>query len=163
MHSHHRGRGKILFEVLCVLSLAASFAGAWDQTGSSALLASASIMALFALYWSLGLFARRRSEPAVQSIAAVAEPPEAAVVSAVPEEVFARDPEAETAVRVEVLPFQPDLPPEPEPVAPAPKKKRARKAKKVAADVAAVVEQPEPASLGEPVAHERPPEPLFEH
>ena len=79
MHSHHRARGKILFEVLCALSLAASFAVASVQTGSSALLASASIMALVAIYWSFGLFARDRSELGSQPAPAVADAREAAV------------------------------------------------------------------------------------
>src|SRR5687768_17751517 len=75
MHRHHRGRGKIFFEVFCALGFAASFAGAWDQTGSSALLASASIVALFAVYWSFGLFARDRLDDVAKPAAAVAEAP----------------------------------------------------------------------------------------
>ena len=169
MHSHRRARGKVLFEVLCALSLAASFAGAWDQTGSSALLASASIMALFAIYWAFGLVGRARADHdaqpsavvAVQPVAAVAEAREAAVEPAVREEVFAREPEVRAADRVEVFPFEPDVPTEPEVVAPAPKKKRARKAKKAAADAAPVVEQPEPAAFGEQISH-APIEQLFE-
>ncbi len=100
MHSHRRVRGKVLFEVLCALSLAASFAGAWDQTGSSALLASAAIMALVAIYWAFGLVGRDRADlaaqpsavAAVQPVAAVAEAGEAAVEPAVREEVFACEP-----------------------------------------------------------------------
>lgn len=128
MHRHHRGRGKILFEVFCALGLAASFAGAWDQTGSSALLASASIMALFAFYWSFGLFARDGLDDAAKPTAAVAEAPEAQV---------------ETAAQVQAFACEPEVPTEPEPVAPAPKKRRARKAKAEAV-VAPVVEPPQP-------------------
>ena len=145
MYSHQRARGKILFEVLVALSLAASFAGAWDQTGSPALLASASIMALFAVYWSFGLVSRDRSVHAAQPVAAVAEAREFEVVAAAPEPILAPEPEA---------------PVEPEPVAPAPKKPRARKAKKSAADTAPVVEQQtQPA---EPVSNGLPIEQLFE-
>src|SRR5687768_9499464 len=108
MHSHQRARWKILFEAFCALGLAASFAGAWDQTGSSALLASASIMAVVAVYWSLGLVRRDRSDQlaqpsavvAVQPVAAVAEAQEAAVEPAVSEEVFAFEPDVPTADRV---------------------------------------------------------------
>lgn len=127
MHSHHRARGKVLFEVLCALSLAASFASAWDEIGSPSLLASASIMALFALYWSFGLFARDRVAEVAQPTAAVAEAPVAQVEIAVPQEVFACEPQV-------VI--------EPEPVAAAPKKRPARKAKKSAAVVAPMVEEP---------------------
>ena len=162
MHSNHRARGKILFEVLCVLSLAASFAGAWDQTGSSALLASAAILALFAFYWAFGVFGRGRAEPVVQPVAAAADAREVAVEIAVRDEVFACEPEVPTAERLEVFPFQPDVPSEPEPVAPAPKKKRARKTKKAAADAAPAVEQPESVAFDEPMSHGPPLEPLFE-
>ena len=147
MHSHHRARGKIFFEVLCALSLAASFAVASNQTGSSALLASASIMALVAISWSFGLFARDRSELGSQPAPAVADAREAAV---------------ETPVREEVVTCEPEVPTEPEPVAPAPKKQRARKARKAAADVALVTEPPEPAVIEEPAYHGPPLEPLFE-
>ena len=61
MQSHRRSRGKILFEALCGFGLAASFAGAWQQTGASALLTSASIMGLAAIYWSFGLLGRDRA------------------------------------------------------------------------------------------------------
>ena len=162
MHSHQRARGKIVFEAFCGLSLAASFAGAWDQTGSTALLASAAIMALASIYWLFGLVSRGRSDPAAQPSAVVVDAPEAEVETAVRDEVFACEPEVPTADRVEIFPFEPDVPTELEPVAPAPKKKRARKTKKAAADVAPAVEQPEPAVFDEPVSYGPPPEPLFE-
>src|SRR5688572_31957107 len=135
MHRQHRGRGKIFFEVLCALSLAASFAGAWDQTGSSALLASASIVALFALYWSFGLFARDRSDEVARPAATVAKTPAAlaeapAAVAEAPAAVAeAPVAVAEAPAQVHIFAFEPEVPAEPEPIAPAPKKKRARKAK----------------------------------
>src|SRR5688572_1340198 len=102
MHSHRRARGKVLFEALCALGLAASFAGAWVETGSSALLASASIVALFAVYWSFGLVARDRVEVPAQPSVAVAD---------------IREPEAEVeTVREEVFARVPEVPSEPEPV-----------------------------------------------
>lgn len=145
MHRHHRGRGKILFEVFCALSLAASFAGAWDQTGSSALLASASIVALFAFYWSFGLFARDRLDDAAKPTAAVAQAPAAQV---------------ETAAQVQVFACEPEVPAEPEPVAPAPKKRRARKAKAEAV-VTPAVEPPQPV-VHESVSDRLPLEQLFD-
>jgi hypothetical protein len=166
MHSHRRSRGKILFEALCAFGLAASFAGAWDQTGASALLASASVMGLFAIYWSFGLFSRERAYQAEQPSAVVAVGPQVEqptpVVAVAPqvevetlrlEEVFARD--AEDALEPEVVA-------EPKPVAKAPKKPRARKTKKAAADVVAVVEQAEPPAFADSPYQGLPVEPLFE-
>ncbi len=181
MQSHRRSRGKVVFEALCGLGLAASFAAAWDQVGAPALLASASITALFAIYWAFGLFGRDPTHQAEQPAAAVApappaEPPTPVVAVAPPveqptpavaaapqvavetlrlEEVFARD--AQEAVERE-----PEVVAEPEPVAKAPKKPRARKAKKATADAGAIVEQPEPAAFAEPAFHALPLEPLFE-
>lgn len=147
MHRHHRARGKIFFEVLCAAGLAASLAGAWDQTGSSALLASASIMALFALYWSFGLFARHRVDAVAQPAAAVAD---------------VREADVETAMQQEVLTREPDVLPEPEPVAAEPKKRRARKVQKAAAPVAPVVEPPEPVAIEQSVFNGPPIEQLFD-
>ncbi len=143
---HRRARGKILFEVLCALALAASFAGAWDQTGSSALLGSAAVVALFAVYWLFGLFARDPVD-AAQLPAAVAETRETAVETPVQEEVFA---------------WEPKVPAEPEPVAAAPKKRPTRKAKKAAAVVAPIVEPLEPVAIEEPVFDGPPLEQLFD-
>lgn len=144
MHSHHRARGKILFEVLCALSLAASFAAAWDEIGSPALLASAAIVALFAVYWSFGLFARRHVAAAAQPVAEVrAAVPEAEVPAAAPEPQFADvPPEVQFAAPAESLA-------ETEPVAAAPKKRPARKSKKAAAAAApsefmVAIEEPAP-------------------
>lgn len=148
MHRHRRARGKILFEALCALLLAASFASAWDQTGSSALLTSAAIMALFATYWSFGLFAREPVAEAAQVTAAVADAQEVQVEPAVQEEAFARE--------AEVLA-------EPEPVVTVePKKRRTRKAQKAAAAVEPVVEPPEPVALEESVSDGLPVEQLFD-
>ena len=155
MHSHRRARGKILFEVLCALSLAASFAGAWDQTGSSALLASASILALVAVYWSFGLVARDRSDDAAQLKPAGADAQEAEVEAAAQQEVLAFDPEV-------LAEPEPEVVADPEPVAAAPKKRPARKAKKAAAVVAPVVERPEPVAIEELVSDGLPLEQLFD-
>ena len=139
MHSHHRARGKILFEILCALSLAVTFAAASDQVGSPALLGSAGIMALFALYWAFGLFARAGVAEVAQPIAAVAESPVAEVEIGAPPEVFA----CETEVVIE-----------PEPVAVGPRKRTPRKAKKSAEIFAPMAE--------EPVFDGPPPEQLFD-
>jgi hypothetical protein len=49
MHSVRHSRSRVLFEVFCALAMSASFAGAWMQTGASALLAAAGVAALYAL------------------------------------------------------------------------------------------------------------------
>jgi hypothetical protein len=168
MHSQRRSRWKVLFEALCGLGLAASFAGAWDQTGASAFLASASITALVAIYWSFGLLGRDRSHQIEQPSAAVAVAPQVeqptAVVAVAPqvevetlrlEEVFARDAE-------EAFTREPEVVAEPQPVAKAVKKPRARKAKKVAVDAVPVVEQAGPAAYADSAYQGLPIEPLFE-
>jgi type IV secretory pathway VirB10-like protein len=181
MPSHRRSRGKVLFEALCGLGLAASFAAAWDQTGASAFLASASITALAAIYWSFGLLSRDRAyqveEPAAvvavappveqpTPVVAVAPPveqptpvvavaPQVAVETLRLEEVFARDAE-------EAFAHEPEVVAEPEPVAKAPKKPRARKAKKAAADAVPIVEQAEPPAYADAAYQGIPLEPLFE-
>ncbi len=168
MHSHRRSRGKVLFEALCGFGLAASFAAAWDQTGASALLASAAIMGLAATYWLFGLLGRDRSHQVEQPTAVVALAPQveqpSAVVAVTPqvevetlrlEEVFARDAE-------EALAPEPEVAVEPQPVAKAPRKPRARKAKKTAADAVPVVEQPELPGYSDSAQQGLSLEPLFE-
>ena len=59
MHSFHPSRGRISFEVLCALGIAASCATAWMQTGASALLAAAGVSALYGLVHFFDLFRRR--------------------------------------------------------------------------------------------------------
>jgi len=60
MHSIRPSRGRILFEVLCALTVSASCAGAWLQTGASALLPAA-VVAL--LYGMVHVFDMRRPTP----------------------------------------------------------------------------------------------------
>jgi len=61
MHSFHPSRGRILFETFCALAIAASCAGAWRQTGATALLAGAAVTALYGL---VHLFDLRRPKSA---------------------------------------------------------------------------------------------------
>ncbi len=44
-----QSRAQTLFEAFCALAISASFAGAWMQTGASALLAAAAVAALFGI------------------------------------------------------------------------------------------------------------------
>lgn len=62
MYSFHHSRGRILFEVLCALTVSASCAGAWIQTGAWALL-PATAAALF--YSVVHLFDLSRRSPVV--------------------------------------------------------------------------------------------------
>lgn len=58
MHSLQASRGRIVFEVLCSIGIAASCGGAWLQTGASALLAAAAVATLYALVHFFDLFRR---------------------------------------------------------------------------------------------------------
>ena len=58
MHSFQPSRGRIFFEVLCAIGVAASCGGAWLQTGASALLAASAIATLYALVHFFDLFRR---------------------------------------------------------------------------------------------------------
>jgi hypothetical protein len=58
MQSFHHSRGRIFFEVLCAFGMSASLAIGWMQTGASALVAAASIAALYALVHVFDLFRR---------------------------------------------------------------------------------------------------------
>lgn len=55
MHSSYPSRGRIAFETLCVLALAGSLAGAWIQTGATALLAAAGAAVLFGVSHAFGM------------------------------------------------------------------------------------------------------------
>jgi hypothetical protein len=61
MQSFHHSRGKIVFEVCCALAVSASCVGAWMQTGAWAMLAVASVAAL---YGFTHVFALRPRRPA---------------------------------------------------------------------------------------------------
>jgi hypothetical protein len=62
MHSLQPSRGRIFLEVLCALTISASFAGAWLQTGATALLPAAGVSLLYAI---VHLFDMRRRSPIV--------------------------------------------------------------------------------------------------
>jgi hypothetical protein len=70
MGSSHHSRGRILFEVLCALSVSASLAGAWVQTGASALLPAAVVALLYALIHLFDL----SGQPAIVDAQPVTEP-----------------------------------------------------------------------------------------
>src|SRR5687768_12995959 len=61
MHSFQPSRGRILFEVLCAVGIAASCGGAWMQTGASALLAASFVATLYGLVHFFDLFRRQPS------------------------------------------------------------------------------------------------------
>ena len=147
MHTHRRSRGKALFEALCGFGLAASFAAASNQTGAPALMVSASIMGLGAIYWSFGIFGSDPTHQVEQPAAVVAVAPRADVEPPVPEEALALEQEVVA---------------EPNPVAKTPRKPRVRKARKVAPDAAPAVEQAEPAAYADSAQQGFSLEPLFE-
>jgi hypothetical protein len=59
MHTFRPSRGRVLFEVLCALGIAACFAGGWNQTGASAFLPAAAVAALYGLVRAFDLGGRR--------------------------------------------------------------------------------------------------------
>ena len=64
MHSFHQSRGRIFFEVVCALTISASCAGAWLQTGATAFLPAAFAAALYGL-WHLTDMGGRKPAVAV--------------------------------------------------------------------------------------------------
>lgn len=160
MHSFHPSRGRILFEVLCALTVSASCAGAWVQTGASALLPAAFAAALYGLWHLTDM---RRPKPAMAAAVAVPAVEEAA------DPVEKREPiEAAEPMTLEL--------PEPEAAAEEPARvarpKRKSRKKKSETPVAAEPAMPEP-EVAEPAApvielfepveeHQVPIAPLFE-
>jgi len=82
MHSVRHSRSRVLFEVFCALAMSASFAGAWMQTGASALLAAAGVAALYALVHMFDLGGRKPQasvdQPKVEHAQDIAAQPPAA-------------------------------------------------------------------------------------
>lgn len=62
MHSFHRSRGRIFFEVSCALAIAVCLANAWKQTGASALLAAAAVAGLFGIINAFDMLQRRPAD-----------------------------------------------------------------------------------------------------
>jgi hypothetical protein len=69
MHSFHRSRGKIFFEVACAFGISASFVGAWMQTYAPAFLPAAAIAALYGLVHAFDMVQRRgAADPIVEPV-----------------------------------------------------------------------------------------------
>jgi len=122
MHRFHPSRARILFEVFCAMTLAASFAVAWTQTGASALLPAAAVAVLYSIVRTFDL---RHHSPVV--------------VAATDTGRQADTPAATAEVEVEVCPAVK------EETAAAKPKRRSRK-KPAAPEPAAVAESVEMAS-----------------
>ena len=102
MHSFQPSRGRIFFEVLCVLTFAASFAVAWLQTKASAFLPLVAVSLLYAL---IHLFDMRRR-------------PMAEIEAAAPQRIdFAPEPQVTRVAEVEEV--APMALVEPQPIAAA--------------------------------------------
>lgn len=103
MHSFQPSRGRVLFEVLCALTVSASCAAAWMQTDASALLGAAGAAALYGV---VHLFDLRRPTP-IQAV----EPQRIDFESEVPEIVLpmaaAEEPSADALVTEEVAAPEP--------------------------------------------------------
>ena len=150
MNSHHRPRGRIFFEVVCALTVGASFVGAWIQTGAWAFIGPAFVFTLFGLYWAFDMVGDRSPAVAVRP-AATPEPmpaakpaPVADLESAIMPEIrferFEAPPEAATNlvhpvaeldIHTDAVPFVPEPQPAVEPQAKA-KARKPRATKKAA-------------------------------
>jgi hypothetical protein len=161
MHSFHRSRGRILFEVVCVLAVSASCVAAWMQTGASALLAAAAVAALYGL---VHLFDMRRRNDAILAVQPENAVAEAAAAEPVEPPVEAEQdrplPDPDFAVEAELV--------EP-PVARQRKPRRAkspRKAREKAVEQAEAETSPFPDMAAEPEYREQvtqiPIAPLFD-
>ena len=71
MHSFHRSRGRILFEVFCALGISASCVAAWMQTYAPAMLAVAGFAGLYGLVHAFELLWR---SPAIAAAAETSAP-----------------------------------------------------------------------------------------
>lgn len=131
MGSFHHSRGRITFEVLCALAVSASLAGAWVQTGASALLAGAGAAALYGLVHAFDL---KRRAPAM------AEEPQAVEVEPQPTAKIEEAEIVEPAVSEARQAARPK----------APRKSRARAPKKAKAVQMAMLDEPEAAAPPEP-------------
>ena len=81
MHSFHQSRGRIFFEIFCALTVAASCAIAYLQTGATSMLAIAGVAAAYSLVHATDV--RRRAAPTAEAPRAEAPAKaERAVVSA---------------------------------------------------------------------------------
>lgn len=98
MHSFQPSRGRVLFEVLCALTVSASCTAAWLQTGASALLGAAGAAGLYGL---VHLFDMRRPTTAhaiePQRVDFEPEVPEIILPTAAADEQVADTPVAEEA------------------------------------------------------------------
>ena len=97
MHSFHHSRGRILFEVLCALTVSASCVGAWIQTGASAFLPAAAAAALYAL---VHVFDLAKAKPGLAAPAPSVETP-ADYLEEVPHEATMAPPAVEEAPSAE--------------------------------------------------------------
>ena len=95
MHSFHHSRGRIFFEIFCALTVAASCAIAYLQTGATAMLAVAGVVAAYSLVHATDV--RRRPAPTAEAprAEAPAKAERAAVSAAMPvEELVVAEPKA---------------------------------------------------------------------
>ena len=172
MHSHRRPRGRILFEVVCALTVGVSFVGAWIQTGAWAFIGPAFVFTLFGLYWAIDMFgqdsgAHAPADRAAAPVRAHDPDPVVDMASAVMPEIrferFEPAPEPlverfeEPEIHTDVVPFVAES--GPAPLAKADTKPRARKAKAKKAEP--VVEQV-PVAVAEESAFDHHIEQLFD-
>jgi len=73
MHNFHQSRGRIFFEVLCVLAIAVSLVGTWMQTGASALVPAAAVALLYGVVHMFDMAGRKSAAPNPESVEIAAD------------------------------------------------------------------------------------------
>ena len=122
MHSFHQSRGRIAFEVLCTMTVSASCAAAWMQTGATAFLPAAFATGVYGLWHLIDMRRPVETVPVAKEA-----PPETQQQVPVPEQGPVPEPVAASG---------PEEPPKP--------KKRSRKKRPEAEAVVAPVPEVSP-------------------
>lgn len=139
MHSFQPSRGRIIFEVFCALGISASLAGAWQQTGASALLAGSIAAGLFGLSHAFGTRRGRAMVDEPQRIDFATDERGSIIADLEPAQAMASE-APELAATVDII----------EPAPPTPSPKRARKPKAPRKSEGRRSKAAEEAAIGEP-------------
>ena len=75
MHSPHQSRVRIVFEVLCALTVSVSCVGTWNQTGATALLPAAAATLLYGFVRMFDMLRRAPARAMAKTVEMAAEQP----------------------------------------------------------------------------------------
>jgi hypothetical protein len=162
MHSFHRSRGRILFDVACAFGMSGFCGWAWVQTYATAMLGAAGVAGLYGLVRFTDLF--RRASVVAQETAVGPTP---VVEPEIVAEPVAAAPEQQRMAQapLDVVPAKHDLPPEVVAALvrkPKTKVKRPAKVKRLAEEAPAAESDPAEVAVAASEPHSTPIAPLFE-